>query len=88
MIENKTFKAINDEGNEVLYETILTFDLKETKKSYVIYTDNTIDEDGKLRLYASTYDPNIKNIELKPIESENEWEIIETIIKTINEDLK
>lgn len=88
MMENKIFTAINDEGNKVSCDIIFTFDLDETKKSYIIYTDNTKDEEGKLKLYASTYNPNIKNIELKPIESESEWEIIETIIKSINDDLK
>ena len=59
---------------------------EETKKSYIVYTDNTTDEDGNVRVYASIFDPKKENTELKPIESEREWKIVETILESIQEE--
>ena len=52
MIENNTFKMTNNEGKQIIYEVIFTFDSDETEKSYIIYTDNTKNDEGKLKLYA------------------------------------
>ena len=88
--KNNTFKVIDDNGKEITCEILFTFDSEETKKSYMVYTDNTTDEDGHVRVYASVYNPNSedKNTELLPIESEREWKIIETILESIQEDNK
>ena len=47
--ETMTFKVVNDEGREVECEVLFTFESDETKKNYIVYTDNTIDEEGKKR---------------------------------------
>ena len=39
--ETMTFKVINDEGKEVECEVLFTFESDETKKNYIVYTDNT-----------------------------------------------
>lgn len=92
MIEDKnetmTFKVINDEGNEVECEVLFTFDSDETKKSYIAYTDNTVDEMGNTKVYASIYTPNENPVNLIPIETEKEWKIIETILNTLQEQAK
>ena len=35
------FTIVNDEGKEIECEILFTFDSDETKKSYIVYTDNT-----------------------------------------------
>ena len=50
------FTIINDQGEEVECEILFTFDSDETKKSYIVYTDNTLDEQGSTKVYASVYD--------------------------------
>lgn len=86
MEEKMTFKIKNESGKEVEYEVLFTFDSEETKKSYMVYTDNTTDDDGNVRVYASIFDPNAENTELKPIETDREWKIIETILESIQEE--
>lgn len=83
MEEKMTFKAVNDEGKEVECEVLFTFESDETKKNYMVYTDNTKDSEGNIKVYASIYDPDKPESELQPIESENEWKIIETILEEI-----
>ena len=88
MKEKNSFTVINDEGKEVVCDVLFTFDSDETKKSYIAYTDNTKDEKGNVQVYASIYDPNEENPELKPIESEKEWKVIETILETLQEEVQ
>ena len=38
--ETMTFKVINDEGKEIECEVLFTFESDETKKNYIVYTDN------------------------------------------------
>ena len=38
MNERMTFKAINNEGVEVQYEVLFTFESEETGKKYIVYT--------------------------------------------------
>ena len=77
------FTIINDEGQEVECEVLFTFDSDETKKSYIVYTDNTTDEDGSTKVYASVYDPTGVNPALLPIETEKEWLVIENILSSV-----
>ena len=79
------FTIVNDKGEEVECEILFTFDSDETKKSYIVYTDNTTDEDGSIRVYASIFDPSGNNPDLLPIESEKEWLVIENILASVQE---
>ncbi len=81
--EVMTFKVMNDEGKEVECEVLFTFESEETKKNYIVYTDNTTDEEGNTKVYASIYNPNEAETKLLPIESDKEWKIIETILEEI-----
>lgn len=88
-MENKnTFKVINDEGQEILCDILFTFDSEETKKSYIVYTDNSRDSEGNIQVFASIYDPKQDNPRLEPIETEQEWKIIETILNTLQDEIK
>ena len=50
------------------------------KITNIVYTDNTLDETGSTKVYASTYDPTGQNGSLGPIETEKEWLVIENIL--------
>lgn len=78
---------VNEEGQTIECEILFTFDSDETKKSYIVYTDNTIDESGSTQVYASTYDKTGKDKTLVPIEDEKEWLLIENIFSSIQEKL-
>ncbi len=81
--EIMTFKVTNDEGKEVECEVLFTFESDETKKNYIVYTDNTIDDEGNTKVYASIYNPEEEESKLLPIETDKEWKIIETILEEL-----
>lgn len=88
MKEKDTFVVKNDLGEEVVCHVLFTFDSDETGKSYIVYTDNSKDEDGNVQVYASIYNPEDPNSKLDPIETEKEWKVIDTILKTLQEEIK
>lgn len=88
MNNKNSFKIINDKGEEIICDILFTFDSEETKKSYIVYTDNSKDEEGNIQVFASIYDPNIEDQKLEPITTEKEWKVIETILNTLQEEIK
>jgi uncharacterized protein YrzB (UPF0473 family) len=87
-MEEKTFTLMNAEGVETKYDVLFTFDSEDTEKSYIAYTDNTYDEEGNIQVYASTYDPNSEEMILGEIKTDKEWKVIETILDTIQQELR
>jgi len=88
MEDKNIFKVVNEEGKEIECEVLFTFESEETKKHYIVYTDNTTDNKGNVKVYASVYNPDSEKAEFLPIESEREWKIIETILESIQEESK
>lgn len=84
--ENGRYFTVTDaNGKSIEYEILFTFDSDETKKSYIVFTDNNKDTDGSIITYAATYDKDGDKLELKDIETEREWSLIETILSQIEE---
>ena len=83
-----TFRVIDEQGQEVICDVLFTFDSEETHKSYIVYTDNTCDNDGNIQVFASIYDPTLESPRLEPIETEKEWKVIETILDMLQKDIR
>jgi len=75
--------ALNEEGKEVEYEVLFEFYDEKNGKNYVGYTDNKTDEFDNILVYASIFDPTGKDKTLYPIETDEEWDIIETIFSKL-----
>ena len=86
MNNENTFTIIDDKGKERLCEVLFTFENEETNKNYIVYTDNTKDKEGNVRVYASIYKTKGEKTELEAIETEREWKIVETILSSIQEE--
>ncbi len=88
MNEKRKFVVLDESGKKVECEPLFTFESEETKKQYVVYTDNSKDKDGNTRVFASIYKVTDKGGELLPIKTEKEWKVIETILESIQEESK
>lgn len=83
-MDTETMTIIDEEGNEVLYEIVLTFKSDETNKSYVIYKLPGDDND---EVYAASYnEENTNGGDLHPIESDEEWDMVEEVLNTFLDD--
>ncbi len=87
-MKKNTFTMIDQEGNEIVYDVLFTFESEETGKNYIVYTDQSKDENGNIQVYASIYDPNDPNSKLEAITTDKEWKVIETILETLQEEVK
>ena len=84
-LEELKFKVVNDLGEEVECEALFTFETDETHKHYIVYTDNTLDEEGNVKVYASIYTPGEEKSKLIPIETDEEWNKIQKILDVIQQ---
>jgi len=87
-MKKNTFSMLDENGNEIIYDVLFTFESEETGKNYIVYTDNKKDETGNIEVYASIYDPNDPQSKLEAIKTEKEWKVIETILNTLQEEIQ
>jgi len=84
--ETNTITVVDEQGNEQLCEILFTFESEEFGKSYVLYypigeDDN---EDEEIDIHASSFIPNEEtgDGELSPIETDEEWDLVEEMLNT------
>ena len=81
MSEENIMKVIDEDGNEIEVEILLTFDNDETGKSYVIF--QSLDDEDEVYAYSYTEDGN-----LDAIEDDKEYEMCQEVLNAfIDEDL-
>jgi len=82
--------VVDENGNEQLCNILFTFESEEFKKSYVLYypVGADEDEDEEIEIHASSFTPNEdgNDGELLPIETDEEWEVIEEMLNTFLEE--
>jgi uncharacterized protein YrzB (UPF0473 family) len=82
--------VVDENGNEQLCEVLFTFDSEEFGKSYVLYypigAENEDEED--IEIHASAFTPNVngEDGDLMPIETDEEWDLIEEMLNTFLEE--
>lgn len=82
--------VVDEDGNEQLCEVLFTFDSEEFGKSYVLYYpvgDEDEDEED-IEIHASAFIPKEDGDdgELMPIETDEEWDMIEEMLNTFLEE--
>ena len=75
---------LDEEGNESLYEILFTFESEDFNKSYVlVYPAGTVeDEDVELQAFSYTETEEGNAGALQPIETEEEWDMVEEVLNT------
>lgn len=78
--------VVDEQGNEQLCEVLFTFDSEEFGKSYVLYYPIGAEDDDEedIEIHASAFMPNEEGEdgELMPIETDEEWDMIEEMLNT------
>lgn len=76
----KKIISIKDDNCEIIdYEILLDFILRKNNKRYIVYTDNTTNNDDSLNVYASVY----INGTLEDVSTDEEWDEIEKRLNKI-----
>lgn len=75
-------------GKDIECDAIVTYHDDNTNKDFIVYTDKTLNEEGKLRIYYSYYKMNGNKIELSPVEDLEGKKIGLELIKEVISDMK
>lgn len=70
------------DGIKVEYDVILTFKNENNNKDYVVYTDNNLDKDDKLKIYAAVYNPDTLEF-LEVPQTKEEWDEIYKLLDKV-----
>ncbi|MFA1820500.1 DUF1292 domain-containing protein [Virgibacillus oceani] len=91
-LEEKERIIIPDEnGEEHLFEVLFTFDVDQTNQSYIAVVPAEQSEEEEVEVYAFRYeekDNEDNDLSLFPIESDDEWEMVEEMLHTLAEEEK
>ncbi len=80
MLDSNSLYVTDEFGNEKRMIILFTFDSADYEAQYVVFQDPESDEGN---VFASRYD---EKGNLFPIESDEEWEMVEEVINTFAED--
>ena len=84
-MKNKEIKIINEKGEEVTCKVKTVIFGEENDLVYFIFEDGLKGEDGIPIEYAAAYHLNGDDEELLPIETEEEWDLINSIYEAQQE---
>ncbi len=82
----ENFSILGENGEEIKCQTLLMFQSPQSEKDIVIYTDNTLSEDGYENIYASYYRYDDENLTLSDIDNEADWVLIQEVLAEVTED--
>lgn len=82
--EEELLTLFDEEGNEVLYRKVLEFYNPQFEKSYVILAEEGADDEDEIELIPMINEPNENGDGGKflPVETDEEWDMIEEIVNT------
>lgn len=75
--------VVDEQGNEELYRVLFTFESKEHHKSYVVVYPAGVSDDEEIALQAYSFTENERGDagDLKPIETDEEWDMVEEVLE-------
>jgi len=73
------FTFFKENGERVECEILLSFYMKETDRSYIYFTDNTRNGNGKLNVYIYYVQMTDDGEEFVQVTNENEFELLQRI---------
>jgi len=80
-MQNKNIiRIVDNKKNVKECEVILTVNYEKTGKDYIVFTDHEMDENGNMLAYANIYDAKGENLNLMPVTTDEEWEMLQTLL--------
>ena len=64
-------------------EVLVSFEFTDTKKAYVVYTKNEVDDRGNITVYASSLIDGPNGKRLGGVETDEEWTRIKEVLRKL-----
>lgn len=77
----EVFIASNENNIQTPYEILFKFTNTLTNINYLVYTDNTYDDDNDLNIISSRYKIENGKIVISPIKTDDEYDFVDRMIE-------
>jgi uncharacterized protein YrzB (UPF0473 family) len=82
--DKKMLSIVLEDGSIDEVEVLLSFEFEDTKKEYIIYTKNEVDEAGNVTIYVAS----VERVDGKPvlgsIATDEEWTRIKNLLRELS----
>ncbi len=85
-MEENMITIIDEDGNEQLHEILLTFELDDYDKQYVVFAPVGTDDEDLIHVASYIPDESGEVGTLNDIEEDEEWALVEEVINTFFDD--
>lgn len=84
MEDNKKILTINKlDGTTEDVEEVISFEFNDTKKKYVVYTKNEVDQNGNVTIYVTEIVKDEQGTRFLGISTDEEWTRIKTVLREL-----
>ena len=81
MADRAIMTAIGESGEIIDCDVLFTFKNTALNRCYIVYTENTTDENVDTEVLASKFDPDDKTLTLHPIATEEDRALLESKLR-------
>lgn len=86
MNERKILTINKLDGSTEDVEVIISFQFDDTKKQYVVYTKNELDDAGNVTIYVTEVVKDDMGTHFIGISNENEWSKVKEVLRELAKD--
>lgn len=84
MEDSKKMLAINKlDGTTEKVEEVISFEFNDTKKRYVVYTKNEVDQNGNVTIYVTEVVTDMNGTRFLGVSSDEEWTKIKDVLRKL-----
>ena len=83
-MDEKRILTINKpDGSSEEVEEVISFEFDDTKKQYLVYTKNEVDETGNMTIYVTEVKKDKNGYKFLGVSSDEEWDRIKAVLRTL-----
>lgn len=84
MEDNKKVLTINKlDGTTEEVEEVISFEFNDTKKRYVVYTKNEVDQNGNVTIYVTEVVKDDQGTRFLGVSTDEEWARIKDVLRKL-----
>lgn len=83
MNEKRIITINKADGTKEQVEEVISFEFSDTKKQYLVYTKNEIDESKNMTIYVTEVKKEGENYKFLGVSDDDEWEKIKAVLRTL-----
>ena len=81
--KKEIMSIVQEDGSIDEVEVLVSFEFTDTKKAYVVYTKNEVDDRGNIIVYASSLIDGPNGKRLGGVETDEEWTRIKEVLRKL-----